>query len=207
MSATFNPIPFDQKKRIRILQVFGMIAIASLLFSKPVWTDDQPMRETLEFLGYLLVFTCVFGRLWSILFVGSRKNSELVTTGPYSMTRNPLYVFSTLGVIGVGLAYGSLLVAILLGMVSYLVFMITAQKEANFLSEKFKAEYQTYAAATPMFWPNFSLYKDGGETTFSPTALFKTFRDVLVFIIMLPLIEGLEFIHESEQIPVFLSLY
>lgn len=207
MSATFNPIPFDQKKRIRILQLFGIFAIASLLFSKPVWTDDEPVREILEFTGYLFVFICVFGRLWSILFVGSRKNSELVTTGPYSMTRNPLYVFSTLGVIGVGLAYGSLLVAVILGAISYLVFMITAQKEANFLSEKFKTEYKAYAAVTPMFWPDFRLYKDGGETTFSPTALFKTFRDVLVFVIMLPLIEGLEFMHESEQFPILMWLY
>jgi protein-S-isoprenylcysteine O-methyltransferase Ste14 len=207
MSATFNPIPFDQKKRIRILQLFGIFAIASLLFSKPVWTDDEPVREILEFSGYLFVFICVFGRLWSILFVGSRKNSELVTTGPYSITRNPLYVFSTLGVIGVGLAYGSLLVAMILGAISYLVFMITAQKESNFLREKFKTEYKAYAAVTPMFWPDFRLYKDGGETTFSPTALFKTFRDVSVFVIMLPLIEGLEFMHESEQFPILMWLY
>ena len=207
MSATFNPIPFDQKKRIRILQLFGVIAIASLLFSKPVWVDDQPVREILEFTGYLLVFICVFGRLWSILYVGNRKNTALVTTGPYSMTRNPLYVFSTLGVIGIGLAYGSLMVAIILGGVSYFVFMLTAQKESEFLKNKFQDQYRAYAAATPMFWPDFRAYKDGGETTFSPRALFKTFLDVLIFVLALPVIEGLEFMHESEQVPILMSLY
>lgn len=207
MSATFNSIPFDQKIRIRILQVLSVLAIASLLFSRPIWIDDQPVREILELSGYVLVFVCVFGRLWSILFVGSRKNSELVTTGPYSMTRNPLYFFSVLGVIGIGLAYGSVLVAMMLGGLSCLVLWFTAQKEGAFLKEKFPGKYQAYAAATPLFLPNFRLYKDGGETTFSPTALFKTFIDVLVFIIALPLIEGLEFLHESESLPILMWLY
>lgn len=207
MSATFNSIPFDQKKRIKFLQLFGMFAIASLLFSRPVWIDDEPVREILEFSGYLLVFICVIGRLWSILFVGSRKNTELVTVGPYSMMRNPLYFFSTLGVIGIGLAYGSILVAAILGALSYFVFLFTAQKESAFLKEQFPSEYRAYAAATPMFLPNIRLYKDGGETTFSPKALFKTFIDVLVFIIALPLIEGLEFLHESAQWPILVWLY
>lgn len=207
MAATFNSIPFDQKKRIKLLQVLGLFAIATLLFSRPVWMEDQPMREVLEFSGYLLVFICVFGRLWSILFVGSRKNSELVTSGPYSMTRNPLYFFSTLGVIGIGLACSSIIVAMFLGGLSYLVFSFTAQKESAFLKDKFAGEYQAYAQKTPMFFPNLRLYKDGGETTFSPKALFKTFIDVLVFIIALPLIEGLEILHESEQLPILMWLY
>jgi protein-S-isoprenylcysteine O-methyltransferase Ste14 len=207
MAATFNSIPFDQKKRIKLLQVFGLFAIASLLFSRPVWMDDQPMREVLEFSGYMLVFICVFGRLWSILFVGSRKNSELVTNGPYSITRNPLYFFSTLGVIGIGLACSSIIVAATLGIMSYLVFSFTARKESEFLKETFPTEYRTYAANTPMFFPNINLYKDGGDTTFSPKALFRTFIDVLAFFIALPLIEGLEFLHESEQWPTFVSLY
>ena len=83
--------------------------------------------------GLALVVLCITGRLWCILYVGNKKNLELVTRGPYSMTRNPLYFFSTLGAAGIGLMFGSLTVAATLLLLSFWTFSITAEKEASFL--------------------------------------------------------------------------
>src|SRR6478736_6292629 len=49
--------------------------------------------------------------------------------GPFSMTQNPLYFFSTVGAAGIGLMFGSVLAAALLGLGSFLVFRFTARKE------------------------------------------------------------------------------
>jgi protein-S-isoprenylcysteine O-methyltransferase Ste14 len=36
-------------------------------------------------------------RLWCSLYISGYKNSQLITSGPYSLCRNPLYFFSFVG--------------------------------------------------------------------------------------------------------------
>jgi protein-S-isoprenylcysteine O-methyltransferase Ste14 len=79
-----------------------------VLLSYPAWVDDSIMFEILELGGITLLLVCTFGRLWSILYSGSKKNVELVTRGPYSISRNPLYLFSSIGAFGIGLMFASL---------------------------------------------------------------------------------------------------
>jgi protein-S-isoprenylcysteine O-methyltransferase Ste14 len=47
-----------------------------------------------------------------------RKIEELVTVGPYSVMRNPLYFFFILGGIGVGAQSGSVVVALICGVLA-----------------------------------------------------------------------------------------
>ena len=42
-------------------------------------------------------------RLWSTLHIGGHKRQRVVMDGPYSICRNPLYLFSLLATLGVGL--------------------------------------------------------------------------------------------------------
>ena len=207
MSESLTPKPFNQRKRLFLVQLLSIVAIATLLLSRPAWSEDRPFHEIIEMTGLSLVLVCIFGRLWSILYVGSRKNGELVTSGPYSITRNPLYLFSTIGAAGIGLMFGSVVVAMVLGFVSYHVFRMTAQKEADFLQGKFPQLYPSYAARTPFFWPDIWLYRDSGETTFSPVALRKTFLDALYFLAIFPVIEGIEYLQTTGHLPTFLWLY
>lgn len=207
MSASLTPKPFAQRKRLFVVQLLSIAAIATLLLSRPAWNEDRTFHEFIEMTGLAFVLVCIFGRLWSILYVGSRKNNELVTNGPYSITRNPLYLFSTIGAAGVGMMFGSIIVATTMGGVTYLVFRMTARKEAAFLQYKFPTQYASYAARTPLFWPNPRLYRDTGETAFSPKALKKTFIDALYFLAIFPAIEGIEYLQTTGHLPTFLWLY
>ncbi|ESW64364.1 isoprenylcysteine carboxylmethyltransferase family protein [Mesorhizobium sp. M0761] len=198
---------FDQHKRLLVIQVAAALAVMLLLFTKPFLVEGSDGHEYIEALGIGFVLVCFLGRLWSILYVGGRKNDELVTIGPFSMSRNPLYFFSTVGAAGVGLMYGSVLVAAALALVSYLVFRVTARKEAEFLFGKFGPAYSVYAERTPPFWPNPLLFHDQAERRFSTKALRRTFTDGLYFLALFPAIETIEQLRISGMLPVFFTLY
>lgn len=207
MATTFSHRPFDQKKRLLVMQVGAVLAAGVLLLSRPAWNEAAAAHEFIEVLGLALVVLCVLGRLWSILYVGGKKNAELVTAGPYSMTRNPLYFFSTVGAIGIGLIFGSLIAAVVLGGLTFQVLVVTANKEAGYLTSKFGSAYETYARHTPMFWPNPLRYNDPLEVSFSPVALKSTFFDGLYFLAIFPLIEFVEFLRSIDVIPALITLY
>lgn len=198
---------FDQRKRLVVVQVVAVAAIVLLLFSKPFLSEGSDGHEFMETAGLVLVLACFLGRLWSILYVGGRKNDELIVMGPFSMTRNPLYFFSTVGAVGIGLIFGSVLAAATLGLVSFLVFRFTARKEAEFLADKFGAAYVAYAERTPSFWPNPTLYRDQDQWLFSTSALRSTFRDGLYFLAVFPLIEAVEYFRMAGMLPTFFTVY
>jgi protein-S-isoprenylcysteine O-methyltransferase Ste14 len=202
-----NPKPFVQKKRLRVLQVGAAVFVAMILFATPIWEEGGNTHEIIEMTGIALVLACIFGRLWSILYVGGRKNQELVTAGPYSMTRNPLYFFSTVGIVGVGLMFGSISVALILGLLTFQVFAVTASKEAAFLKSKFGTTYENYALKTPLFWPNLLRYRDGPESMFSPGPLRRTFVDGMYFLAIFPAIEAVELLRQGGYLPTLLRLY
>jgi protein-S-isoprenylcysteine O-methyltransferase Ste14 len=197
--------PLNQRLRIHLIQTGTVVVAAALLLAQPVWGGEP--HELIEMAGFAFVLVCVAGRMWSILYIGARKNRDLTTLGPYSMTRNPLYLFSTVGAVGVGLMYGSLLVAILLGLLSYAAFLVTASKEADHLGTLFGERYDSYAARTPMFWPKLSLYRDSAEMSFSPEALKRTFLDGLLFLAIFPVMELLEYLQVNHFLPVLFRVF
>jgi protein-S-isoprenylcysteine O-methyltransferase Ste14 len=197
--------PVNQRVRIRILQAGGLLLIGALLFAQPALAGDG--HERIEVIALALVFVCIAGRMWSILYIGSKKNGELVTEGPYSMTRNPLYVFSMVGAVGIGLFVGSFILALALGIAAYLVLAVTAEKEARHLESLFGDRYRDYARETPLFWPKPLLYRDADLVTFSPVALRRTFLDGLFFIAAFPAIELIEHLQVAGRLPILFTLF
>ncbi|MCF3642178.1 isoprenylcysteine carboxylmethyltransferase family protein [Rhizobium sp. TRM95111] len=184
--------PFRQKRRIAALWLLATSFATLFLVSQPSWGDGTSFHEATEVTGLILVFFGVLGRLWSILFIGAHKNAALVTSGPYSMTRNPLYVSSLVAIAGIGLMFGSFTLTALLVAASYGIFRYTALREADFLASRFGAAYDAYAKRTPLFWPNPAAYSGETEVAFSQAALAKTFLDCLFLIALFPLLEGIE---------------
>jgi protein-S-isoprenylcysteine O-methyltransferase Ste14 len=208
--ASLKPVSeaFVQRKRLIFVRAAAVLAVVLLLLTKPALTEGSNGHETLEFLGFCLVLACVAGRLWSILYVGGKKNEELVSTGPFSMSQNPLYFFSTVGAVGIGLLYGSLVAAAVLGVASFLIFRVTARKEAEYLLGKFGPAYTAYTRATPRFWPNPLLYHDNDELQFSTRALKRTFYDGLYFLAIFPAIELVEHFRATGLLfPAFVTIY
>ncbi|MEX2166820.1 MAG: isoprenylcysteine carboxylmethyltransferase family protein [Methyloceanibacter sp.] len=197
-------LPVKQRTRIHAFQAGGILLATVFLLTQPVLVGQA--HELLEMTGLGLVAICVAGRVWSSLYIGSRKNRVLVTSGPYSITRNPLYLFSTIGAVGIGLIFGSIAAALGLGLLAYGVFMVTATKEAEHLSAIFGSRYDAYARQTPLFWPNVFHYRDLPEVAFSPKALRRTFVDGLLFLAAFPAIEAIEHLQTDGTLPILMRV-
>ncbi|MBB3454474.1 protein-S-isoprenylcysteine O-methyltransferase Ste14 [Rhizobium sp. BK313] len=192
-----SPRPFFQKNRLIVLWTGAIAFVLLTIFSRPQLPETSFANVVLEQLGLLLILAGIFGRLWSILYVGGRKNKQLVTTGPYSMTRNPLYFSSMLSIAGVCMLFGSVFIMLLFAVIMFCLFIYTAKREASYLQHIFGAEYDNYARNTPLFWPKFSRMKNDPEVIISTYTLASTFRDALLLVALIPLSELLDYLHSN----------
>lgn len=179
----------NQKIRINILRLSGLALLPAILVINPLLGLEGFGHEAIETLGTLLLLAGVLGRFWSILYVGGAKNRRVMQDGPYSMTRNPLYFFSTVAATGIGLMFGAVSLALLVGGTVGLILWITARREAAFLSQHFGAEYDAYAVRTPFFLPDPRLFRTGRTARFDTATLRRNLFDAFVFLSFIPIVE------------------
>ena len=146
----------------------------------------------LRTLGGFVVAVCIVGRAWCSLYIGGRKKAEIVDRGPYSISRNPLYVFSFMGAFGVGAQTGSVTLATVFLLLTVAVFYATVKREEAWLTGAFGQTYLDYCARTPRFGPDFSRWRDAESLDVRPRFFLTTLRDGLVFLLAVPLFESVE---------------
>ena len=186
--------------RINLLRgLFLLILPALLIVHAPL--SVTLAGELIENLGMLLIVGGVLGRAWSILYIGGRKNRTVVTDGPYSICRHPLYLFSTMAVLGFGMMLQSLvLTAVLTGVFGSALYY-TALREEERLRRNFGSAYAAYAARTPAILPALSNFRTEEDVTFNVAQLKRNFWDATVFIALIPLAELLEWAHALPGVP------
>ena len=81
-----------------------------------------------------------------------KKNAELTTTGPYALTRNPLYLGSMMIAFGFATAARSLCIAAVLIVLFLAIYVPVIRSEENFLRLTFP-EFDAYAATVPRLLP------------------------------------------------------
>jgi protein-S-isoprenylcysteine O-methyltransferase Ste14 len=152
-------------------------------------------------MGFICVAVACLGRIWCSLFIAGHKDEVLVTTGPYAHCRHPLYSFSIVGALGLGLAsrsplLGACVVLLIAGLVIY-----AASCEEQFLADAFPEEFKAYVAATPnMWWPALRKAPLPGQLDVRPAVFWKAFLDAGSFFVLWLLIA---LAAEYRAIPVF----
>jgi protein-S-isoprenylcysteine O-methyltransferase Ste14 len=201
MPASVRSKPVNQAKRVNILRLAFLCTLPLALFTRSSW--DEAMFETLEIIGIACVIGAVLGRFWSILYIGGHKNQTIMRDGPYSICRHPLYLFSTIGVLGFGFMLGSIVVTAILGALTLAILAITAQKEEAFLRHQFGPAYDAYAADVPMLLPRLSGFQAAPTVLVSVPHLRQNLMDALVFLCFIPLAEVLEHVKQAGLVPTF----
>jgi protein-S-isoprenylcysteine O-methyltransferase Ste14 len=177
-----------------------------LLIAASRWPGEHWAHEAIEWVGIGLIVLCILGRTWCALYIGGRKNAALVTNGPYSISRNPLYLFSIIGAVGVGAQVGSIALALVCGFIAWGVFTWTAMREEAALLANFGADYRPYFERVPRFLPKPSLWHDAATIEVRPRIVMTTFFDALLFLIAVPIAEGIEYLHAIGSLPVLVTL-
>jgi protein-S-isoprenylcysteine O-methyltransferase Ste14 len=203
--SAFSMSSYQSMRRL-VLAVLVIVLLAALLFGQSLFAPETPIHEGIEMIGVLLIFLGIVGRLWSTLYIGGRKSAEVVSGGPYSMTRNPLYVFSSIAAAGVGAQMGSILATVGFGVLCALAFHVVILREEKYLKETLGAPYEAYMARVPRFIPNLSLYEEGDTGSFRPKLLLSTLLDGLVFLAAMPFFESIDAMQLSGYLPVLFRL-
>ena len=207
MNAPHSP-SFDiaavQSARKIVLFGLGALSIGVLLFGASMWPDngESSLHEMIEYAGLGLIIVAIVGRTWCSLYIGGRKKASIVDLGPYSISRNPLYVFSFIGAAGAGAQFGNVTAAFAAALITWIVFSVVVRREEAFLSEKFGAPYLAYKARVPRFLPNVALWRNVDTLEIRPQLVWRTFVDACVFLAALPLAEGIEMAQTHGLLPV-----
>jgi protein-S-isoprenylcysteine O-methyltransferase Ste14 len=135
--------------------------------------------------GFVCVAMACLGRIWCSLFIAGHKDEVLVTTGPYAHCRHPLYSFSIVGALGLGLASKSpLLCAAVVILIAGLV-IYAASCEEQFLADAFPDEFKAYVQATPnMWWPALRKAPLPSQLDVRPAVFWKAFLDAGSFFVL-----------------------
>lgn len=184
-----------QKLRKAALLV-GLIGVVGLAFVTRSMGGETALHEGLEAFGLGLIVVCIVGRAWCSLYIGGRKKAEIVDRGPYSISRNPLYVFSFMGAFGVGAQTGSVTLGTVFLLLTVAVFYATVKREEAWLAGAFGQTYADYCARTPRFGPDFSKWRDADSLEVRPQFFLTTLRDGLVFLLAVPLFESVEHLQD-----------
>jgi protein-S-isoprenylcysteine O-methyltransferase Ste14 len=147
------------------LRLVVILAVAAVLRSpslREFLAETQRSASHSSLLGWTGVALCVLGfglaiiarwhlgRNWGMP-MSRKEKPELVTSGPYSVIRHPIYtglILAMLGsAIGVNLSWALMLVPV------GAYFILSARQEESVMSQLFPEQYAAYMARTGMLGP------------------------------------------------------
>ena len=161
--------------------------LAAFVFSRAAWQPSVPVRWVFNAAGWASFLLYVYFRLWATLYIGGKKDEELATEGPYSVTRNPLYVGSFFLAASLSFFLKSLALLLITGAISLIYSWRVVKIEETFLEKKFGEKFRVYCRSTPRFLPTFHLHRTGDFLTVQFKALKHEARRLGASLLFIPL--------------------
>jgi protein-S-isoprenylcysteine O-methyltransferase Ste14 len=192
--------------RLRITQFFyALLTLSGLVAGAPprpaVWATLA------TFAGFLCVTAACLGRIWCSAFIAGRKDVALVTTGPYAWCRHPLYAWSLLAGLGLGLATQTWLWPVLAPVFLGLLFGREIAREERQLAELHGAAFAAYAARTPALWPRPpASVTPVPDISLRPDLFRKAFLDAGSMLLLFGLVVVCSALRQSGTLPTLLPL-
>ena len=154
----------DGSALMTVIKIGGLVLWLSPLvyLINPAWMawSKIGLPDWVRWLGVLIGVLCIFGVYWLFNSIGSgitptsgtRKEHQLVTSGPYRWVRHPLYTVGSSLFIAFGMMADNWFIAAL-GVFAFIAMAIRTPKEEANLIEKFGDEYREYMKRTGRFLP------------------------------------------------------
>ena len=199
---------FLAKKRTGVSKIFGFMIILLVCFSGSKWHGTTPVLGSfLFFTGIFLMGAGTLGRIWCSIYIAGFKNKQLITEGPYSMSRNPLYLFSSIGAAGVGLGTETITIPIMILCAFAIYYPHVIKNEEEKLKRYHGLEYQAYLKRTPVFFPKLSFLKEPLTYGINPRNIKRDMMSAVWFIWSFGIMAFIVKLHQEGVIPILLNFY
>lgn len=196
-----------KKIRTRFSKVVALVVIIAFIFGNQMFELDNLTTSIVNIVALLLVTIGTLGRVWCAFYISGFKNKKVVTDGPYSVSRNPLYLYSLIGAIGIGLVSHSLVLLsfIIIAFAIYYPFVIIGEESK--LALILGKDYKDYTKRVPRFFPKFSLFTQPKEYTVKPKVFYKDLKDCTMFIVIYCVIILINALKHSDIIPSYFPIF
>jgi protein-S-isoprenylcysteine O-methyltransferase Ste14 len=196
-----------QRRRKLALLVAALLIGGAIPFISSFGGTEGFWHESVEIVGMVLIAAAIVGRSWCALYIGGRKAHEIVATGPYSISRNPLYLFSLLAVLGIGFQTGSVAVGLVGAAIAFTIFLAVILKEEEALLQRFGDEFVGYRRRVPRFGPRVPAWRDTKTIVVHPKRLWRTFAEALLFLLAIPLCESIDKLQDAGYLAPLIRLF
>ncbi len=147
-------------------------AVFVSLFSVPLFTTGSWAQLALRAVAWATFLAGAALRFWAMMYLGGRRERELVNDGPYSIVRHPLYLGSVLIGASAALFLESPLVLAALVIVGVIYAATTVRiEEAVLRSRHGDDAYHQYSARVAAFVPSTRAFVTPPRITLDVNAL------------------------------------
>jgi protein-S-isoprenylcysteine O-methyltransferase Ste14 len=194
--------------RILISRLYIALIAGAFLFIHSSWETRVPWVATVFFvLGIFMAGVGCLGRVWCSLHIAGRKQQQLVTDGPYSLLRNPLYFFSFIGATGVALTTGTLLFPAIVGLAFVLYYPKVIAAEEATLRKIHGEAFQRYAESVPSWFPSLAGWHEAATLTVGPAIFRRHLLSALWFVWALGVPVIVDALKHANWLPIWWETY
>jgi protein-S-isoprenylcysteine O-methyltransferase Ste14 len=197
-----------ERIRTKFTRVLGIIMFACLAFCESKWAVASPVTaELLTGLGLIFVSIAACGRLWCMLYIAGYKTQKLVTAGPYSLCRNPLYIFSFIGTVGIGLGSATFTIPLVFIAAFFLYYPLTIKKEEDRLLEIHGEAFRNYCEKTPRYFPSVKNFHEPEQYKVDPRIFRRHVGNAILWVCFFGLWNLFECLRVGKWIPTLFSIW
>jgi len=195
------------KNRMLASRALVGVVLLSVFLTNSVVPQGSAAYGLFKLAGYVLLVACAIGRIYSTAFIGGLKNKNLVTEGPYSICRNPLYFCSLLGAAGIGLLSAQVTTLIVVFGGFFLIYAGLIRREEQFLEQKFAQAFAEYKTRVPRLLPKFGQFRVSEELPFQPRYFTYAVWDAIWWFAPFPLFELARSLQQAGIVKPLLTLF
>lgn len=174
-----------------------LVVFVLALVSESIWIENELIEELMYGAGLVLTFIGCLGRVWCLVHIAGRKNNELVMEGPYSLCRNPLYLFSFIATVGVAFSTCTFSIPIVVTVCFLVYYPLVIRSEERRLRQIHGEAFESYCRRVPQFIPSFRGYTAAEQTTVKLRLFGRGLLDVAWFLLALMLSHLNTELHEA----------
>ncbi len=194
--------------RINLSRLATLLLVGALCVTSSRWAEANPLLgELLALTGWILTGIGVLGRVWSGSYICGRKNQQLMTVGPYSLCRNPLYLFSFIGGIGIMLVTQTLLFPALYVLIFLAYYHPVMHAEEQTLQAMHGENFEKFRREVPLFWPRSWRFTESEQYPMSARHFRRFLLEVIWFIVLAAVLQLMHYLHGVGSLPNWYSVY